>query len=417
MSALETMRVLDFTQWEAGPSCSMMLAWLGAQVVKLEPPGGEIARKVLGTGPGDSQYFLNYNANKQGLAIDLKTAKGRQLILDMIPNFDVFVENQGPDVVERLNLGPEVLMAINPKLIYARIKGFGLDGPYSEYKCFDPLAQAAAGVFSMTGTPEGSPLPPGASFADTGSGLHAALGVTAAYVQQQRTGCGQIVEISMHEVMTMFIRTMTAAYWGPESPPAPRRAYDGVAPSGIYRCKGGGINDYAVVLVVTNRMWEAMCEAIGRPDLHSDPRFVKPADRMENDAELRSIVEAWMLTRSNLEVMRILGEAGVPASATLDTSQVFNDPHLKARDFFKTVPHPEKGEIMMMRSPIRLSQSDVPITAAPLPGQHTAQVLRAELGLADNDIAALMQEGVVAGVPGKQSGDSENEAAAFLKRR
>ncbi len=414
MPALEKMRVLEFTQWEAGPSCCLMLAMLGADVAKLEPPGGEVARKVLGTGPGDSQYFLNYNANKRGLAIDLKTKRGRQLVLDMIPNFDVFVENQGPDVVERLNLDPDTLMAINPKLIYARIKGYGLSGPYSEYKSFDPLAQSASGVFSMTGTPDGPPLPPGASFADTGSGLHAALGVTAAFVQRQNTGKGQIIEISMHEVMTMFIRTMTAPYWGPDAPPAPRRAYDGIAPSGLYKCKGDGPNDYAVVLVVTNRMWQAFCEAIGRPELYSDPNFAKPADRVKNAEQVRAIVEPWMQARDNREVMRILGEAGVPASATLDSSQVFNDPHLKARDFFKTIPHPEKGEIMMMASPIRLSDSHVPLVAAPLPGQHTEQVLAKELGLSAAEIATLLKDGVIAGVPDKNAALAENDTVALL---
>jgi len=411
------MRVLEFSQWEAGPSCGLFLGSLGAHVVKLEPPGGEVARKVLGAGgPGDSQYFLNYNANKLGISIDLKSKKGRQLVLDMIPNFDVFVENQGPGVVERLNLGPDVLMAINPKLIYARIKGFGLDGPYSDYKCFDPLAQAAAGVFSMTGTPDGSPLPPGASFADTGSGMSAALGITAAFVQRQQTGRGQVIEISMQEVMTMFIRTMAAPHWGADKGPAPRRAYDGVSPSGIYRCKGGGRNDYAVVLVVTNRMWEAICGVVGRPELYSNPKFARPADRLKNEAELRPIFEAWMLERSNLEVMRLLGEAGVPVSATLDTNQVFDDPHLKARDFFKTIQHPDKGEIVMMRSPIRLSESDVPITAAPMPGQHTAQVLQKELGLSEKQIAELMHEKVIAGIPDKETRDQINENIALIKR-
>jgi formyl-CoA transferase len=395
--ALESMRVLDFTQWEAGPSCSMMLAWLGADVVKLEPPGGEIARKVLGVGPGDSQYFLNYNANKRGIAINLKTTAGRKLLLDMIPRFDVFVENQGPGVVESLKLDPEILCALNPKLIYARIKGYGLSGPYSDYKSFDPLALAASGIFSMTGAPEGPPMPPGASFADTGTGLHAALGITAAYVQQQRTGKGQVIELSMHEAMTMFIRTMTAMYWGPDSPPAPRRSHDGFPPSGIYRCKGGGPNDYAVMLIVLPRMWQALCEAIGHPELTDDARFAQPAGRFNHQTELHAIIEGWTLQRDKQEVMRVLGEAGVPVSATYDTAQVFNDPHLIARDFFKKVPHPEKGEILMMRSPIRLSDSEVPITAAPLAGQHTAEVLRAELGLKNDEIATLMKDGVIAG--------------------
>ena len=222
MPALETMRVLEFTQWEAGPSCAMMLAWLGADVVKVEPPGGEVARKMLGVGPGDSQYFLNYNANKRGLALDLKSAKGKELLLKMLPNFDVFIENQGPGTVERLGLGPEVLCEAHPKLIYARIKGFGLDGPYADYKSFDPLAMAAAGIFSMTGAPDGPPSPTGGTFADTGTGITTALAITAAYVQRQRTGKGQVIELSMHEVMTMFIRTLTATSWGPG-----RRQWDG----------------------------------------------------------------------------------------------------------------------------------------------------------------------------------------------
>jgi len=395
MPALETMRVLEFTQWEAGPSCAMMLAWLGADVVKVEPPGGEVARKLLGNGPGDSQYFMNYNANKRGLAIDLKNPKGIALLLEMLPNFDVFIENQGPGTVERLGLGPEVLCKLHPKLIYARIKGFGLDGPYADYKSFDPLAQAAAGVFSMTGAPDGPPMPPGGTFADTGTGIHAALGITAAYVQQQRTGKGQVIELSMHEVMTMFIRTQTAQHWGEASPAAPRRTHDSIPPSGLYRCKGDGPNDYVVLLVILARMWQDLCRAIGRPELAEDPKFAQPLQRMQNAAELKSIIGAWTATRDKHEVMRHLGAAGVPCSATFDTQEVFNDPHLKARNFFEKITHPEHGESMMMRSPIRLSASHVQITAAPLAGQHSRDVLQTELGLSKAQLDALCSEGVI----------------------
>ncbi|MEQ1887943.1 MAG: CoA transferase [Alphaproteobacteria bacterium] len=393
--ALETMRVLEFTQWEAGPSCAMMLAWLGADVVKVEPPGGEIARKMLGVGPGDSQYFLNYNANKRGLALDLKNPKGKELLLKMLPNFDVFIENQGPGTVERLGLGPEVLCKLHPKLIYARIKGFGLDGPYSDYKSFDPLAMAAAGIFSMTGTPDGPPLPTGGTFADTGTGITTALAITAAYVQQLRTGKGQVIEMSMHEVMTMFIRTLTAMSWGPGQPPVGRRSHESMPPSGIYRCKGGGPNDYVIMVVILPNMWRALCETIGQPELTDDPRFAQPASRVKNWEELKAIITAWTGERNKHEVMRLMGAAGVPCSATMDTAEVFSDPHLIARDFFKKVQHPEKGEILMMRSPIRMSDSDVPIVAAPLAGQHSRDVLRAELGLSNEQLDTLCNEGVI----------------------
>lgn len=392
MPALQTMRVLEFTQWEAGPSCAMMLAWLGADVVKVEPPGGEMARKMLGVGPGDSQYFLNYNANKRGLALDLKNPKGKELLLKMLPNFDVFIENQGPGTVERLGLGPEVLCALHPKLIYARIKGFGLSGPYADFKSFDPLAMAAAGIFSMTGTPDGPPLPTGGTFADTGTGITTALAITAAYVQQQRTGKGQVIEMSMHEVMTMFIRTLTATSWGPGQPPVARRTHEGMPPSGIFRCKGGGPNDYVIMVVILPGMWRALCETIGRPELTDDPRFAQPAARFKNWEELKAIINGWTEQRSKQEAMRLLGEAGVPVSATFDTSEVFSDPQLLARDFFQKVPHPEKGEILMMRSPIRMSASDVPIVAAPLAGQHSRAVLAAELNLSDAQLDALGKE-------------------------
>lgn len=394
MPALETMRVLEFTQWEAGPSCAMMLAWLGADVVKVEPPGGEVARQMLGVGPGDSQYFLNYNANKRGLALDLKSPKGKELLLKMLPNFDVFIENQGPGTVERLGLGPEILCGAHPKLIYARIKGFGLDGPYADYKSFDPLAMAAAGIFSMTGPPDGPPFPTGGTFADTGTGITTALAITAAYVQRQRTGRGQVIELSMHEVMTMFIRTLTATSWGPGQPPVGRRTHEGMPPSGIFRCKGGGPNDYVITVVILPAMWRALCEVIGRPELTDDPRFAQPAARFKNWEELKAIINAWTSLRDKHEVMRLMGAAGVPCSAIFDTSEVFSDPHLQARDFFQKVPHPEKGEILMMRSPIRLSDSDVPIVAAPLAGRHSRSILQAELGLSDDQLEALAKEDV-----------------------
>lgn len=396
MSALETMRVLDMTQWEAGPSCSQMLAWLGADVVKIEPTRGEVSRRAF-IMDGRPQYFLNHNGNKRSLAVDLKSERGRELMLQLVPRFDVIVENQGPGVVERLRLGPDELRAINPALIYARIKGFGLTGPYASFKSFDPLAQASAGLFSVTGDIDGPPMKPGGTFADTGTGMQAALAITAAYVQQQRTGEGQVIELSMQEVMTMFMRTPAAMYWGEDSKAAPRRSRgEGGAPSGQYACKGGGPNDYAFIQLASREMWEALCNAIDRADLITDERFSRGAARAENAQALRAEVGAWMLQQDKFDVMRILGEAGVPCSAIYDSTDMFHDPHLKSRDFFLTLQHPTQGEYTAMRSPIRMSASKVDPTVAPDIGEHSQSILREELNLADAEISELVDQGIIA---------------------
>lgn len=396
MPALETMRVLDFTQWEAGPTCGQYLAWMGADVVKLESPSGDPGRTIMSTDGTDSQYFCNHNGNKRGIVLNLKSDEGIDLLRRLLPRFDVLVENQGPGVLERLGLGPEVLHEINPRLVIARIKGFGLSGPYADYKSFDPLAMAAAGITSMTGTADSGPISPGGTFADTGTGVHTAFAIVSAYVQQQRTGEGQVIEMSMHEVMTMFIRTMAAWTWGPDAPPVAQRS-EGVLPSGRWRCKGGGPNDCVLVTAANEGMWVAFCQAIGQPELVTDPRFAKPGYRLRNAAELRAAAQPWFLERTKREAMTELGEAGVPVAAVLDTAEVFADPHLHARDFFTTVAHPERGDMVMMKAPFRMSGSDVPLEPAPLKGQHTREVLAAELGLTDAELDALITRGAAQG--------------------
>ncbi|MDH3679013.1 MAG: CoA transferase [Acidimicrobiia bacterium] len=397
MPALETMRVLDFTQWEAGPTCGQYLGWLGADVVKLEAPRGDPGRAVFSDDGTDSQYFCNHNGNKRGLCLDLKSTDGAELLRRLLPRFDVLIENQGPGVIERLGFGPDVLHEINPSLIIARIKGFGLSGPYADYKSFDPLAMAASGVTSMTGTAESGPLSPGGTFADTGTGIHAAFAIAAAYVQQQRTGEGQVIELSMHEVMTMFIRTLASWSWGPEADPVgPRR--DGAAPSGRWRCKpanGGEAShaDYVFVTIASQALWATFCQAIERPELLDDERFARPRDRMANSRELRGLLAPWFAERTKREIMTSLGEAGVPVSAAFDTAEVFTDPHLIARDFFATLDHPTKGDLLVMKPPFRLSASDVPVTRAPLVGEHTREILAAELDLTESTIDELVEKG------------------------
>ncbi|GIX46112.1 MAG: hypothetical protein KatS3mg131_0323 [Candidatus Tectimicrobiota bacterium] len=271
--ALSAMKVLDVTQFEAGPSASMMLAFLGAEVIKIEPPGqGEPGRYLRSDTPGlDAHFFLLLNANKRSLTLNLKNDEGKAIFLELVKKADVVIENLGPGAIERLGLGYEVLREVNPGIIFATIKGFGSFGPYSEYKSFDMIAQAMAGALSVTGLPDTPPLLPGFSFGDTGTGLHAALGILAAYIQRLQTGRGQRVEVSMQDAMVNFSRVTTMSHYS-TGQPAPRRGNSNpnTVPSGLYPCKPGGPNDYVYIHPGTQKMWEALAP-------HHRPR--RPARR------------------------------------------------------------------------------------------------------------------------------------------
>jgi formyl-CoA transferase len=401
-TALEGMRILDMTQYEAGTSCTQMLAWLGADVVKVESPLGDPGRRSFSKGPQDSQYFMNYNANKRSVVLNLKTEEGRQLFLDLVPKFDVFVENYGPGVIENLDIGYERLSELNPRLIYARIKGYGLEGPHAHYKCFDSLAQAAAGAFSVTGEPDGPPTKPGPTVADTGTGMQTALAITAAYAQRERTGRGQLIELSMQEAMTMFMRTTGVIDWAER--PAQRQGHRAGAPSGMYPTKGGGPNDYVQMLVATTRMWDQLCVAMERADLLADPRFATGRARREHVDELDAEVRSWSLQHDKWEAARILNEAGVAANAIYDTMDVFNDPHLQARGFIRQVEHPDHGPVTLMASPIRMGDSEVELRTPPVLDQHTDEVLMAELALEGDALGQLRASGAI--------GSPEHAAAA-----
>lgn len=394
MAALTGMRVLDMTQYEAGTSCTQALAWLGADVVKVEPPEGDPGRQIFGGGVQDSQYFLNYNSNKRSLVLNLSKPEGRDLLLRLVPRFNVFIENFGPRVVEKLDIGYEVMRGLNPGLIYARIKGFGLSGPYAGYRVFDPLAQAAAGSVSTTGDADGPPGQPGPSLADSGTGMQTALAITAAYVQFLNTGAGQLIELSMQEATLSFMKTRLVSGWDGKEPVA-RRPSLGSAPSGMYACAPGGPNDYVYFSIVTSRMWDTLCVAMGRPALASDPRFATPEARANHVSELRAEITDWTMQHTKHEAMRLAAEAGVPASAVFDSVDVFSDPHLNERGFFTQVRHRTNGDVRLMTNPMRMSESPTELIPAPLKGEHSYDVLRSELGLSDGELSTLEEMGVV----------------------
>ena len=392
MPALEGLRILDMTQYEAGTSCTQLLAWLGADVVKVEPPKtGDPGRGPEG---GDAEYFVVWNSNKRSVAIDLRSPGGRDLLLSMVPHYEVFVENYGPGVIEKLDIGYDVMKEINPEIIYARIKGFGLSGPWADFKCYDMVAQSAAGAFSITGEPDGPPMRPGPTIGDTGTGVQMALAITAAYAQKLRTGKGQLIEMSMQEATAYYLRTATAST-GFGAKPTPRTGNGRLPTMSLYPCKGGGANDYVYIMAITPRMWVSLCEAIGKSELIDDPRFRANGDRLDNREELEALISEWTLQRDKYDAMQELADGGVPASAVLDTRDLYENPHLTERGFVHSVEHPTHGRIRLLGFAARMSESEVPFSAAPQLGQHSKEVIAEDLGLSSVEIDALVTAGVI----------------------
>jgi formyl-CoA transferase len=389
MAALDGMKVLDLTQYEAGTTCSQYLAWFGATVYKIERPGiGDPGRASEGAGK-DSLYFLSFNHNKKSVCIDLASPRGREIFLELVKRADVVVENFSLGTMEQLGLGYDVLKATNPAIIYATIKGFGTDGPYAGFKCFDWVAQAAGGAFSVTGERDGPPMRPGATYADTGTGNHAAMGILAAYIQRLRTGEGQVVEVSMQETVVNFMRTQISYRERWPGQPVPRRGNRAISPTSLFPCAPGGPNDYVFFMCTTTRMVDALFTAIDRPDLLLDERFATPQARARHGDELDAEIAKWTSQRTKFEVMEYMGPRGVPAGAVYDSNDILTDRHMNARGYILTYEHPGRGTVQMPGQPIRLSASHVEVVPAPLLGQHTAEVLSAELGLSDEEIAAI----------------------------
>ena len=398
--ALAGIRILDLTQFEAGTSCTQLLGWLGADIIKIEPIGGEQSRRNRPEVPGlDAMFFLLFNANKRSVTIDLKQPDGRTLFLKMAEHADVVVENFAPGLMERLGLGWDALRSANPRIIMARLKGFGLSGPYHEYKSFDMVAQATGGVMSVTGFSDREPVLCGANIGDSGAGVHMAAGIMAAYIERQRTGQGQVVEVSMQESVANLIRQRYVAHYRDGKPTARRgnNAPPGAVPDGLYACAPGGPNDYVYIYVqpMNQDMWCDFARAIGREDLLTDPRCVDAPTRWKHVDELNAMARAWTGARSKQEVMTTLAKAGVPCGAVLDTGEVLDDQHLNARDAIVTIDHPTRGRFRVPACPIRLSASKPVTTPPPLAGQHTEEVLTEVLGLSPTSITDLKARRII----------------------
>jgi formyl-CoA transferase len=399
---LAGIRVVDFTQFEAGPSCTESLAWLGAEVVKIEnPTTGDPGRRLRPGQPDDDPYYFHmFNANKKSITVNLKSPDGLALVKDLLRKADVCVENMAPGTIERLGLSYEAVRAINPGIIYCQIKGFGAGSPYETNLAFDMIAQATGGTISVTGEKGRGPVKPGLSLGDTGTGMTMAISILGALHKRMRTGEGHRLQVAMQDAMLHYMRTNFATQ--ARSGQAVER--DGThsgggsnAPSGLYPCAPDGPNDY--VWIMTSRAnpdhWARLCKVMGREDLINDPRFAKPNDRVRNSTELDAIIESWTRSRTKHEAMAQVGGASIPAGAVLDTMELQNDPTFEKRGAMQVMHHPKHAPFKMPAWPVRVDGKPPRVAPSPMLGQHTGDVLTNWLGLSDGEIEKLRSSNVV----------------------
>jgi formyl-CoA transferase len=398
--ALTGVKVLDLTQWEAGSACAQSLAFLGADVLKVERPKlGDPARIASADSPdSDSLYFLVLNSNKRSITVDLQNDKGKEVLTRLIGECDVFLENFAPGTTEKLGLSYDAVRKINPRIIYGTVRGFSDESPYRDFRCFDAIAQSVGGAVAFTGEPDGPPIKPGPTFADTGSGLHLAIGILGALYQREFTGEGQCVRVAMQEAVMNFSRITFARHQLTGKPVT--RVGNGspsstAAPSGLYACKGGGPNDYCFIYTARdeltgNRQWRALLKTIGRSDLLDDSRFVTPEARFKRKDEVDDVIRPWMACQDKRTAMEKLNGAGVPAGAVFDTGDLMNDPSFRATGMLTEIVHPARGPVVLPGWPVKMTGSPTPaISCPPTLGQHTDSVLHDLLGLSEAEIGDL----------------------------
>ncbi len=412
---LDGIRILDFTHVQSGPTCTQLLAWMGADVIKVERPGvGDATRKQLVDVEGaDSLYFTMLNHNKRSLTLNSKTEGGKEVLERLVKECDVLVENFAPGALDRMGFGWERIQELNPRMVMASVKGFG-PGPYEDCKVYENVAQCAGGSASTTGFLDGPPLVTGAQIGDSGTGLHLALGICAALIGRENTGRGQRVLAPMQDgvlnLCRVKLRDQQRLAAGPlkeysqygEGIPfgdaTPRAGNDsgGGQPGRILKCKGWEDDPNAYTYFITQAaVWENICDVIGKPEWKEDPDYATPPARLPRLNEVFATIEEWTKTKTKYEVMDICNPLNIPVGPILSMKELAEEPSLRETGTIVEVDHPERGPYLTVGCPIKFSDFDAEVERSPLLGEHTDEVLAEVLGYSADEIAALREQGAI----------------------
>src|SRR6266705_3084817 len=406
--ALEGVRILDLSHVQAGPTGTQLLAWMGADVIKVEMPGrGDITRGQLQDVKGaDSLYFTMLNSNKRSITVNLKSPRGKAVIEELVRHSDVVIENFGPGVLDRQGFTWERFQELNPRITYASIKGFG-PGRFADFKAYENAAQCMGGAASTTGWEDGPPTVTGAQIGDSGTGVHLVAGILGALFQRERTGKGQRVEVAMTDAVLNLcrvkMRDQQRLMRGPlpeypkqecgDAVPRAGNASGGGQPGAALRCAPGGPNDY-IYVIIQPPCWAPLMKIVGREELIEDPNYATPEARLPRIPECFAIIERWTLTKTKFEVMAVLNEFDIPCGPILSMRDIYEDQELYERGYLVEIDHPTRGPYVQLGMPIKLSDSPAEVKRSPLLGEHTDEVL-SWLGYGAGEIGKLHEDGAV----------------------
>jgi len=415
MKALEGVKILDMTHVQSGPTCTQLLAWFGADVIKVERPGvGDATRGQLQDIPDvDSLYFTMLNHNKRSITLNPKSEKGNAIFTRLIEECDVMVENFAPGAIDRMGFPWEKIQEINPRMIYASVKGFG-PGPYADCKVYENVAQCAGGAASTTGEIGGIPMVTGAQIGDSGTGLHLALGIVTALFHREKSGRGQRVECAMQDGVLNLCRVKLRdqqrlahgplreyAHYGLEIPfgdAVPRAGNDsgGGQPGRILKCKGWEHDPDAYTYFITQAaVWEKICDLIGKPEWKEDPDFATPEARLPRLTQVFEAIEVWTMSKTKFEVMEICNPLNIPVGPILSMKEVAEEPSLRDTGTVVEVDHPTRGKYLTVGNPIKLSDSPSDVDRSPLLGEHTDEILKTVVGYSDEEIEEARADGAI----------------------
>ena len=392
--ALEGVRVLDLSRVLAGPFATMMLADMGAEVIKIEvPKTGDDSRQFGPFLNGESSYYMNLNRNKKGITLNLK-GRGKEIFLEMVKKADIVVENYRPGTMEKLGLGYEELKKINPRIVYGAVSGFGHYGPYKDRAGYDIIGQAMSGLMSTTGWPGGEPTRTGTAMSDILAGLSVTIGILAALRHRDVTGQGQKVDVSLVDATVASMEIINQIYLVEKRlPERIGNRYESTYPYDSFKANDGSM----VIGAANDKLWLKLCHIMGQPELGAKPEFDTNWKRVQEHEAVKAVVEAWTMTKSVKEIVDVLLENGIPAAPINNIEQVVNDPHIAgAREMFVEVDHPKAGKMKITGCHIKLSKTKPCIkTPAPLLGQHNDEVYKELLGLSIENIAAMKKDGLI----------------------